>query len=67
VADAKMYELQKAGEQLQAYVSLKQLELQKELLLKWDGAYPKYFIGGSSAGSPNMLLQLPPLETGMKK
>jgi regulator of protease activity HflC (stomatin/prohibitin superfamily) len=62
VADAKMYELEKAGEQLQAYVSLKQLELQKELLLKWDGAYPTYFIGGSSGGGPNMLLQLPPLE-----
>jgi regulator of protease activity HflC (stomatin/prohibitin superfamily) len=65
VADAKMYELQKAGEQVEAYVSLKQLELQKDLLLKWDGAYPRYFFGGSSAGSPNMLLQLPPLETGM--
>jgi len=64
VADAKMYELEKAGEQLQAYVSLKQLELQKELLLKWDGAYPTYFIGGSSGGGPNMLLQLPPLESG---
>ena len=62
VADAKMYELEKAGEQLQPYVSLKQLELQKELLLKWDGAYPTYFIGGSSGGGPNMLLQLPPLE-----
>ncbi len=64
VADAKMYELQKAGEQLEAYVSLKQLELQKELLLKWDGAYPTYFIGGTSGGSPNMLLQLPPLDRG---
>jgi regulator of protease activity HflC (stomatin/prohibitin superfamily) len=64
VADAKMYELQKAGEQLQAYVSLKQLELQKELLLKWDGAFPKYFIGGAAGASPNMLLQLPPLENG---
>jgi len=63
VADAKMYELQQAGEELQAYVSLKQLELQKELLLKWDGAYPTYFIGGSSGGGPNMLLQLPPLES----
>jgi hypothetical protein len=64
VADAKMYELEKAGEQLEAYVSLKQLELQKELLLKWDGAYPRYFIGGGPGGSPGMLLQLPPLETG---
>lgn len=64
VADAKMYELEKAGEQLQAYVSLKQLELQKELLMKWDGAYPKYFIGGSSGSGPNMLLQLPALESG---
>jgi len=62
VADAKMYELQKAGEQLEAYVSLKQLENQKELLMRWDGAYPRYFIGGSSGGGPNMLLQLPAIE-----
>lgn len=64
VADAKLYELEKAAEQLNSYVQLKQIELQKELLAKWDGAFPRYFMG--SAGNPNLLLQLPPLEVGAK-
>lgn len=63
VADAKLYELEKAAEQLNSYVQLKQIELQKELLSKWDGAFPRYFMGG---GNPNLLLQLPPLEAGVK-
>lgn len=62
VADAKMYELETAGESLEAYVALKQLELQKELLLRWDGAYPTYFIGGTSGAGPSMLLQLPAVQ-----
>lgn len=66
VADAKMYELQKAAGQLSAYVSLKQLELQKELLTKWDGAYPKYFMG-TGGSNPNMLLQLPALDVNKEK
>lgn len=60
VADAKMYELEKAAEQLPAYISLKHLELQKELLARWDGSYPRYFMGG--VDNPNMLLQLPMLD-----
>lgn len=63
VADAKFYELEKAAEKLQAYVQLKQLELQKELLAKWDGAYPKFFMGGAGERNPEMLLQLPAIET----
>ena len=59
VADAKMYELEKAADQLPAYVSLKRLELQKELLFKWDGSYPRYFMGSN----PNMLLQLPVMDS----
>lgn len=61
VADARLYELEKAAQQLTAYVQLKQLELQRELLAKWDGAYPRYFMGTGGA-NPNMLLQLPALE-----
>lgn len=63
VADARMYELEKAAQALPAYVQLKQIELQKELLGKWDGAYPRYFMGtGTGSSSPQMLLQLPPIE-----
>lgn len=65
LADAKIYEVEKAksGDPL-VYVQLKQLELQRELLQKWDGKYPLYFMGtsGSGGGSPNMLLQLPSIE-----
>jgi regulator of protease activity HflC (stomatin/prohibitin superfamily) len=64
VADAKMYELEQAANQLQAYLSLKQLELQKELLARWDGSYPRYFMGAGN--NPNMLLQLPQLEPEKK-
>jgi hypothetical protein len=62
VADAKFYEMEKAAEKLQAYVQLKQLELQKELLAKWDGAYPKFFMASGAETNPNLLLQLPSLE-----
>ena len=39
---------------------------EKELLAKWDGSFPKYFLGGGSTGSPQMLLQLPPIEGDLK-
>ena len=57
LADAKLYELEKAKENVALYVQLKQLELQRDLLQKWDGAYPRYFLG--SGGHPNMLMQMP--------
>lgn len=52
VADARMYELEKAAAQLQSYTQMKQIE-------KWDGQFPHYFLGGGGGGL-NMLLQLPP-------
>lgn len=64
VADARLYELDKAAEKIQSYGVLKQLELQKELLLKWDGKFPQYFMG--SGNNPNMLLQLPAIEPAKK-
>lgn len=60
ISDARMYELEKSSERLPAYVQMKQLELQRELLSRWNGAYPTYFLGSGS--NPNMLLQLPTLE-----
>jgi regulator of protease activity HflC (stomatin/prohibitin superfamily) len=65
VADARIYEIEKAAQQPEIYMRLKQLELQRELLAKWDGSFPHYFMG-TAGTSPNMLLQLPPLENGKK-
>lgn len=58
LADAKFYELEKAKENISLYVQLKQMELQKNQLDKWDGHFPTYFMGTSST-TPNMLLQMP--------
>lgn len=63
IADAKLYEMDKAQAKMQDYVQLKQIELQKELLQKWDGSYPQFFSGNNS---PNMLLQLPGIDSEKK-
>jgi hypothetical protein len=31
----------------------------RELIEKWDGGFPQYFMGGSGQDNPTMLLQLP--------
>jgi hypothetical protein len=59
VADAKAYELQKAKEDLATYLELKRLEILSVQTTKWDGAFPKTFMGAAS--SPNMLLTIPNL------
>ncbi len=51
IADSKSYEIEKAKENLPAYVQLKQLELMQ----RWDGHFPQYMLGSS----PNLLLQVP--------
>lgn len=51
IAGSKSYEIEKAKENLPAYVQLKQLELMQ----RWDGHFPQYMMGGS----PNLLLQVP--------
>lgn len=66
LADAKLYELEKAKENTTLYVQLKQIELQKEQLMKWDGRFPLYFMGTSS-NTPSMLLQMPPIGEKAKK
>lgn len=63
VADARAYEVDKVKADQKTYLSLKQLELQKELLLKWDGVFPRTFFGGAGGSNPQMLLQMPPLDT----
>ena len=64
VAEAKLFELEKAKQNLADYVSLKNLELTKELITKWKGDLPQYYMGNEH---PNTLLQLPSFEKGDKK
>lgn len=55
VADAKNYEIQQAKQDLNAYLELKRLEIQKAQIEKWNGQFPYYFMGTN----PNLLLQVP--------
>jgi hypothetical protein len=57
VADAKVYEIEKAQQDAEVYLALKRIELEKQKLEKWDGKFPTYFLGGGQ--SPDMLLQMP--------
>jgi hypothetical protein len=65
VADAKAYEMEKAKTDADIYLTLKRIELEKEKLAKWDGRFPLYFMGGSGQ-QPDLLLQMPTLETSVK-
>jgi len=60
IADAKAYELQKLNENPEAYVKLKQLEIQQNALDVWDGRYPVFLMSGD--GGPNMLLTIPRID-----
>lgn len=58
VADAKAYEIEKATENLEFYLKLKELEVEMEKLQKWDGKYPQYFMQmGESV--PHLMIQPP--------
>lgn len=59
VADAKQYEAEQAQENLELYVKLKQLEIEKERAAKWDGRYPVYYFGTGGASTPDLLLTMP--------
>ena len=41
-----------------AVVTIRQLEIDKERVERWDGKYPLYFMG-TGQGTPNLLLQVP--------
>jgi hypothetical protein len=56
VADAKAYEMEKAKGDGKTYLALKNLELQKSKIEKWDGKFPTYFMGQND---PHLLLQVP--------
>lgn len=60
VADAKAYEIEKALENMDFYLELKQLEVEMEKIQRWDGKWPTYFMQmGSSEGGPSIMLQPP--------
>ena len=59
VADAKQYEAEQAKENLEFYVKLKQLEIEKERAAKWDGKYPVYYFGGGQGSAPDLLMTMP--------
>lgn len=61
VADAKAYEIEKATENLEFYLKLKELEVEMEKLQRWDGKYPQYFMqmGGDSKNTPHLMIQPP--------
>jgi hypothetical protein len=65
VADAKAYEMEKAKTDADIYLTLKRIELEKEKLTKWDGRFPTYFMGGNG-NQPDLLLQMPAIETSLK-
>lgn len=55
VAEAKAFEIEKAKENLETYLALKRLEVDKLRLEKWDGKFPQWFSGSSS---PDILLNM---------
>lgn len=40
-------------------LQLKSLEIEKARIEKWDGRYPQWWMAGSAAGGPNLLIQAP--------
>ncbi len=58
VADAKNYEIEMAIQDPETYLRLKQFELERDKLQKWDGKFPTYFLGNGSQ-SLDLLLQPP--------
>lgn len=58
IADAKAYELQKLQENPEAYLALKQIEVELAKLEKWDGSYPSYLFQGGGE-KQQLLLNLP--------
>jgi hypothetical protein len=65
VAEAKAFELEKLLGNPQAYLSLKQLEMQSKALEVWDGRYPVFFVVGPGEAEnmsvPNLLISAPKL------
>jgi hypothetical protein len=63
VADAKAYEMEKLAENPEAYILLKQLEIENNRLERWDGSYPQFLISGGEQGDvPTLFMGMPRLD-----
>jgi hypothetical protein len=68
VADAKAYEIDKLAENPEAYILLKQLEIEMARLDRWDGCYPQILLsGGGDPQMPTLLMGMPPIDTAAVK
>jgi len=60
IADAKAYEIEQAQKDIDAYLKLKQLEIEMKRLEQWDGKYPIYYLdSGYGGGGLNMFVPSP--------
>ena len=59
VADAKAYELDKLTVNPEAYLTLKQLDIEQRRLDRWDGQYPQYYLGTGSNAGLNLFVPTP--------
>lgn len=61
IADAKAYEIKLLESNPEAYMALKQLEIEEQRLKTWDGQYPVYMMTGGQE-MPAMFMNMPDLE-----
>lgn len=67
VAEARKKEAQVVKENPDVYLTLRQVELEKEKLTRWNGAFPSFFVGGgSNSSTPDFLLQVPAFSSPQK-
>ena len=68
VADAKAYEIEKLAENPEAYILLKQLEIETTRLERWDGSYPQVLLSGGKDGDmPALFMGMPKIDTAAVK
>jgi len=66
VADGKqmLLDVAKNAGKDPAFLELRRFEVEEARIAKWDGQYPSYYmVMGSQAGSPTLMLQVPPVES----
>jgi hypothetical protein len=68
VADAKAYEIEKLSQNPEAYILLKQLEIEMARLERWDGSYPQILLAGGKDGDmPTLFMGMPKLDPSAVK
>jgi hypothetical protein len=68
VADAKAYEIEKLSQNPEAYILLKQLEIETVRLERWDGSYPQILLsGGSGQDMPALFMGMPNVDLASVK